>query len=196
MMNCTVKVMAQYFENYSDTKTPYWKPKGGQEFQIVIDSDIILYSDELKSHLTTLVAAQSNEHCKYEYIEHDVEFIKPIVLESKELESLIQTEFAQMNKLIWRMYNENRISLEVAEELLDCHYNRTNKVYQMKELRWDLTKAQIAWLQQIRNQNWLKLEDSEMINSILYRTDYDEDQKLRLNVLRETYITYKKAELV
>ena len=101
-----------------------------------------------------------------------------------------------MNKLIWKMYNENRISLEVAEELLDCHYNRTNKIYQMKELRWNLTKAQIAWLQQIRNQNWLKLEDSEMINSILYRTDYDEDQKLRLNVLRKTYITYKKAELV
>jgi hypothetical protein len=66
----------------------------------------------------------------------------------------------------------------------------------MKTLRWDLTKAQIVWLQQIRNQNWLKLEDSEMINSILYRTDYDEDQKLRLNVLRKTYITYKKAELV
>ena len=101
-----------------------------------------------------------------------------------------------MNKLIWKMYNENRISLEVAEELLDCHYNRTNKVYKMKTLRWDLTRAQIVWLQQIRNQNWLKLEDSEMINSILYRTDYDEDQKLRLNVLRKTYITYKKAELV
>jgi hypothetical protein len=66
----------------------------------------------------------------------------------------------------------------------------------MKTLRWDLTRAQIVWLQQIRNQSWLKLEDSEMINSILYRTDYDEDQKLRLNVLRKTYITYKKAELV
>ena len=66
----------------------------------------------------------------------------------------------------------------------------------MKTLRWDLTRAQIVWLQQIRSQNWLKLEDSEMINSILYRTDYDEDQKLRLNVLRETYIPYKKAELV
>ena len=60
----------------------------------------------------------------------------------------------------------------------------------MKELRWDLTRAQIVWLQKIRNQNWLKLEDSEMINSILYRTDYDEEQKLRLNVLRKTYITY------
>ena len=66
----------------------------------------------------------------------------------------------------------------------------------MKTLRWDLTRAQIVWLQQIRNQNWLKLEDSEMINSILYRTDYDGEQKLRLNSLRETYITYKRAELV
>ena len=94
------------------------------------------------------------------------------------------------------MYNENRISLEVAEELLDCHYNRTNKVYQMKEKRWDLTRAQIAWLQQIKNQNWMDEINSEMIGSILYRTDYNEDQKLKLNALRETYITYKKAELV
>ena len=66
----------------------------------------------------------------------------------------------------------------------------------MKELRRNLSEPQIVWLQKIRNQNWLKLEDSEMINSILYRTDYDEEQKLRLNVLRKTYITYKKAELV
>lgn len=66
----------------------------------------------------------------------------------------------------------------------------------MKELRWNLTKAQIAWLQQIRNQNWLKVTDSEMIQSILYRTDYDEMQRLRLNVLRTTYITYKKAEVI
>jgi len=55
----------------------------------------------------------------------------------------------------------------------------------MKELRWDLTRAQIVWLQKIRNQNWLKLEDSEMINSILYRTDYDEEQRLRLNFLEK-----------
>ena len=94
MMNCTVKVMAQYFENYSDTKTPYWKPKGGQEFQIVIDSDTILYSDELKNHLKEMISNQSDEHKKYEYIEHDVEFKKPIVLDSEILEGLIQKEFA------------------------------------------------------------------------------------------------------
>jgi hypothetical protein len=94
MMNCTVKVMAQYFENYSDTNTPYWKPKGGQEFQIVIDSDTILYSDELKNHLKEMISNQSDEHNKYEYIEHDVEFKKPIVLDSEILEGLIQKEFA------------------------------------------------------------------------------------------------------
>ena len=93
-MNCTVKVMAQYYENYSDTNTPYWKPKGGQEFEIVIDSDIIMYADDLKSHLTEMVAAQSNEHFKYEYIEHDVQFKKPITLDSGELKRLIQKEFA------------------------------------------------------------------------------------------------------
>ena len=63
----------------------------------------------------------------------------------------------------------------------------------MKTLRWDLSRIQIAWLQQIRNQSWLKLEDTEMINSILYRTDYDETEKLHLNNIREQYITYKKV---
>ena len=66
----------------------------------------------------------------------------------------------------------------------------------MKELRWDLTKAHIVWLQQIRNQNWLKFTDAEMINSILYRTDYDEQEKNRLNLLREGYIVFKKENLV
>jgi len=29
-----------------------------------------------------------------------------------------------MRKLIWDMYEQNRISIEVANELLDCYYNR------------------------------------------------------------------------
>tara|TARA_B110000977_G_C10775040_1_gene376255 strand:- start:281 stop:559 length:279 start_codon:yes stop_codon:yes gene_type:complete len=91
-MDCTVKVMAQYFENYSDTETPYWKPKGGQEFHIPIASDMVMYSNDLKSHLETLVSAQSDEHNKYEYIEHDVEFIKPIQLFSEGLLDLIRKE--------------------------------------------------------------------------------------------------------
>ena len=60
-MNCTVKVMAQYHENYSETDIPYWKPKGGQEFQIVIDSDVLMYSNDLIKHLMEIVSAQSDE---------------------------------------------------------------------------------------------------------------------------------------
>ena len=93
-MNCTIKVMAQYHENYSDTNTPYWKPKGGQEFQIVMDSDIVMYSNDLVKHLTDVVSSQSDEHNKYSYLEHDVEFIKPVVLDSKVLLEKIRKEAA------------------------------------------------------------------------------------------------------
>jgi len=30
-----------------------------------------------------------------------------------------------MKKLIQKMYEQNRISIEVMNELLDCYYNRT-----------------------------------------------------------------------
>ena len=93
-MNCTVKIMTQYHENYSDTNTPYWKPKGGQEFQIVIDSDVVMYSNDLVKHLMDIVSAQSDEHNKYSYLEHDVEFIKPVVLDSELLLNLIRKEAA------------------------------------------------------------------------------------------------------
>jgi len=32
--------------------------------------------------------------------------------------------YVTMNKLIWKLYNDNMISLEVANLLLDKHYNR------------------------------------------------------------------------
>jgi hypothetical protein len=31
-----------------------------------------------------------------------------------------------MSKLIWKLYNDNMISEEVVQQLLDCHYNRIN----------------------------------------------------------------------
>lgn len=35
--------------------------------------------------------------------------------------------YAIMSKLIWKLYNENMISIEVADMLLDEHYNRVSK---------------------------------------------------------------------
>lgn len=34
-----------------------------------------------------------------------------------------------MTKTIWRLYNENMISIEVADELLDAWYGRNTKGY-------------------------------------------------------------------
>ena len=46
-------VTAQYFENYAIDKDgfkdkPYWKPKGSVNFEIEIDSDILMYTDVKK----------------------------------------------------------------------------------------------------------------------------------------------------
>lgn len=88
---CNVKVMAQYYENYNvgadginvygDGK-PHWKPKGGQEFIFPIESDWVMYSEreQLVEAINTMLKSQSNEMCKYEYIEHDVQFSDPLVV--------------------------------------------------------------------------------------------------------------------
>jgi len=33
-----------------------------------------------------------------------------------------------MSKLVWQLYNDNMISMEIANMLLDQHYNRVNKL--------------------------------------------------------------------
>ena len=35
-------------------------------------------------------------------------------------------KYTIMSKVIWQLYNENMISIEVANILLDTHYNRVN----------------------------------------------------------------------
>lgn len=79
----SILVSAQYYENYSDTQTPYWKPKGGVDFSFPIDSDLVMYAykEDLKSALIKMVEEQSNEYSRYEYIDHEVKFGKPIVVE-------------------------------------------------------------------------------------------------------------------
>ena len=81
-MMCTIQVTAQYWENYSDTNTPYWKPKGGVDFHFPIDADVILYArrKDLVRAITKMVEEQSNDYCLYEYIDHEVKFSKPVVV--------------------------------------------------------------------------------------------------------------------
>jgi hypothetical protein len=89
-MMISILVSAQYYENYSDNQTPYWKPKGGVDFSFPVDSDLVMYAGNgfLENVLTKLVEEQSNEHSRYEYIDHEVKFAAPIVVEGlgRELE--------------------------------------------------------------------------------------------------------------
>jgi hypothetical protein len=82
-MMISILVSAQYYENYSDNQTPYWKPKGGVDFSFPIDSDLVLNipSKMLVDALIKMVEEQSDGHSLYEYIDHEVKFSKPIVVE-------------------------------------------------------------------------------------------------------------------
>ena len=89
----SILVSAQYYENYSDNQTPYWKPKGGADFSFPIDSDLVMYlhTEELREALIKMVEEQGNEYSRYEYIDHEVKFSAPIVVEGlgRELERMV-----------------------------------------------------------------------------------------------------------
>jgi hypothetical protein len=91
-MMISILVSAQYYENYSDNQTPYWKPKGGADFAFPVDSELVmyLYKEDLREALIKMVEEQSNEHSRYEYIDHEVKFSAPIVVEGlgRELERM------------------------------------------------------------------------------------------------------------
>ena len=82
-MMISILVSAQYYENYSDSKNPYWKPKGGADFSFPVDSDLAIYAckEDLKNALIKMVESQSNEYSLYEYISHEFKFSDPIVVE-------------------------------------------------------------------------------------------------------------------
>jgi hypothetical protein len=82
-MMISILVSAQYYENYSDSKNPYWKPKGGADFSFLVDSDLVMwiYKEDLKIVLMKMVEEQGNEYSRYEYISHEVKFSDPIVVE-------------------------------------------------------------------------------------------------------------------
>jgi len=79
----SILVSAQYYENYSDSKNPYWKPKGGADFSFPVDSDLAIYAckEDLKNALMKMVEEQGNEYSRYEYISHEFKFSDPIVVE-------------------------------------------------------------------------------------------------------------------
>ena len=98
-MKSKLLIHSQYEENYAahdwDGKgdcPQSWKSKGGHTFEIEVDSDVVMYSTKLESHLKEVVSAQSNDYEKFEYLGHELEFVKPSVLDSELLYSLLRAE--------------------------------------------------------------------------------------------------------
>jgi hypothetical protein len=94
-MGVTVKVLAQYFENYGFAEgnvgeNAQWKAKNGREFVFEnVNSDMVMYADDLKSVLVELIANQSDDLNKFEYRDHEVIFHEPIKLKADLLEQAI-----------------------------------------------------------------------------------------------------------
>ena len=87
-MKSKLLVHCQYFENYNVDingfgEVPHWKPKGGHTFQMPIDSDVMFYADEDKviQAIKNLVESQNSIAEKFEYIEHELVFSEPTLVE-------------------------------------------------------------------------------------------------------------------
>lgn len=74
MSKVKVLVHTQYFENYTDTDYPFWKAKGSYTFQIEMEADIIFYAGSEDAIFTRLVERHNNTHCKFEYLNYEIQF--------------------------------------------------------------------------------------------------------------------------
>jgi hypothetical protein len=95
MTNALITIYTQFQENYSDTTTPRWKNKGGREFKVTINSDLLMHgTSDIALHLKALIALECNEHFNYIYNGHDIAFSEPEILDSALLETLVRKEYA------------------------------------------------------------------------------------------------------
>ena len=74
-MIVNVRVVAQVFENkaFADGGENF-RPKGAQVFNMPIDSDFVMYADNLVEGIEVVLKELSNGLYTYEYLEQDVEF--------------------------------------------------------------------------------------------------------------------------
>ena len=89
----TITILTQYYENYGFHEgTERWKPKGGFDFVVEVDSDILLYTNNLEKILTQMVSEQSNDLERFEYLEHSVSFSAPGQLDTNRFVELVKLE--------------------------------------------------------------------------------------------------------
>ena len=85
-MEATLKITAQYFENYSDATDPHWKPKGSHAFESLVDSHLLMYvgENDLITACEAILASKSSPIYQYKYISHEISFGNNVTLLNKE----------------------------------------------------------------------------------------------------------------
>ena len=92
-MDCKLVVNCQYYENYNVGpdgfgEVPHWKPKGGHTFEMPIDSDVVMYTDDeiMKKAIINLIESQNSIAERFEYREHRVVFSEPTLVNGLQTE--------------------------------------------------------------------------------------------------------------
>lgn len=103
-MKTLVQITAQYYENYAlhnddYNGVPSWKPKGGQVFTMRIDDtdNFFYYKEECVAVIKELLQEESNNFCRYEYIEHEIIFHEPVELTGfdEKLEIMLAKKYSE-----------------------------------------------------------------------------------------------------
>lgn len=83
-MKNTILIHTQYEENYAAHEGGFhWKKKGGHTFQIEMDTDLLMYTDSSKV-FGVMLESQSNNHERFTYVSHDIQWQVPTVLGTQE----------------------------------------------------------------------------------------------------------------
>lgn len=89
----TVIIKTQYYENYNvgpdgfntyGDKQPHWKPKGGMDFVIEMDADILLYCDNKEEVFQKMLDGHETVAERFEYRDYEVQWYKPHLLGSED----------------------------------------------------------------------------------------------------------------
>jgi hypothetical protein len=95
-MTNTVHINCQYYENkafYEGGEA--WKPKGGHKFQMEMDTDILLYCEDVTAIFSKMVEKHNTDLERFKYIDYEIIWQTPSVLGTVDEFLKINSELAE-----------------------------------------------------------------------------------------------------
>jgi hypothetical protein len=95
-MTNIVHINCQYYENkafYEGGEA--WKPKGGHKFQMEMDTDILLYCEDVTAILSKMVETHNTDLERFKYIDYEIIWQTPSVLGTVDEFLKINSELAE-----------------------------------------------------------------------------------------------------